>query len=86
MEKTTLSIDHPCDFIEEIDLAIPNPNNLSLRDLGITSIEVYIGSNKFDEIRVSCDLETQIRTNCALLYKICHIDGITYIRSAYRLL
>jgi hypothetical protein len=63
------------DLVNMIDIAIPNPSQLSINDL-IKYITVEFGGQRMDSLSVKYD----IKTNAALFNRqISHINGVTFI-------
>lgn len=73
------NIKRTCDFINMVDIAIHNPDNLSIHEL-ITSVTVEIGGQRMDRMGVTPDIETQIRTNAAIFNRVVTtVNGTTFI-------
>jgi hypothetical protein len=66
-----------CDFVNKIDLLLPNPNQLSINKI-IKSITILVGNKIIDKI--NGDVETIIKTDSILFKrKISHINDKTFI-------
>lgn len=81
-QKASYAFDTYVDFVNRIDLVLPNPDNLPLNKI-IKSITTKVGEQQLDKIgsaSESFDIETMIKTDCALFNrKLSHVNGKTFV-------